>query len=67
MNRSRYGCHIGNTYMGASGYADNVAISVKSLHGLKYMISLYEEYADEYHIKCNPLKSKPVCYNVRKE
>ena len=33
LNRSQYGCHIGNTYMGASGYADDVAIITPPLHG----------------------------------
>ena len=34
LNRSRYGCHIDNTYMGALGYIDDVTIIALSLHGL---------------------------------
>ena len=29
------------------------------------LLRLYKEYAVEYHIKCNHLKSKPACYNSK--
>ena len=46
-------------------HADGVGIIAPSLHGLKHMFRLCEEYAVEYHIKFNPLKSKLVWYNAK--
>ena len=35
------------------------------LHGLNAMLKLCEQFAKEYDIKFNPIKSKLVCYNVK--
>ena len=58
------GCHVGPTFAGAFGYADDVALIAPSLYGLKKMISVCESYAERYHITFNPTKSKLICYNI---
>ena len=58
------GCHVGPTFAGAFGYADDVALIAPSLYALKKMISLCESYAERYHITFNPIKSKLICYNI---
>ena len=58
------GCHVGLTYAGAFGYADDIALLSPSIYGLKKMISICESYAQDYHITFNPAKSKLLCFNV---
>ena len=58
------GCHVGLTYAGAFGYADDIALISPSMYGLKKMISVCESYASDYHITFNPTKSKIICFNV---
>ena len=58
------GCHVGLTYAGAFGYADDIALVSPSIYGLKKMISICETYAQDYHIIFNPAKSKLLCFNV---
>ena len=48
------GCHVGLTYAGAFGYADDIALVAPSISGLRKMISICEVYAEEYHILFNP-------------
>ena len=53
------GCHVGLNYVGAFGYADDIAYRVSSsIFGLK------KSYAQDYHITLNPAKSKLLCFNV---
>ena len=42
------GCHVGLTYAGAFGYADDEALLAPSLNGLK--CNICEIYAEEYCI-----------------
>ena len=58
------GCHVGLTYAGAFGYADDIALISPSIYGIKKMIAVCESYALEYHITFNPTKSKIICFNV---
>ena len=58
------GCHVGPTFAGAFGYADDVTLIAPSLYALKKIISVCESYAERYHITFNPTKSKLICYNI---
>ena len=58
------GCHVGLTYAGAFGYADDIALVAPSLYCLKKMISICETFANKYSISFNPSKSKLLCFNV---
>ena len=57
-------CHIGRTYCGVFGYADDLAIVSPTLFGLRQMIEICEEYASEMELLFNPKKSKLLCYNM---
>ena len=63
MKHLGLGCHVGLTYAGAFGYADDIALVSPSIYGLKKMISICESYAQDYHITFNPAKSKLLCFN----
>ena len=61
---SDLGCHVGSSYAGAFGYADDIALLAPSLQCLKQMISICEKYASSHSITVNPNKSKLLCYNA---
>ena len=58
------GCHVGLTYAGAFGYADDIALVSPSIYGLKKMFSICESYARDYQTTFNPEKSKLICFNA---
>ena len=64
LQHSGLGCHVGLSYAGAFGYADDIALLAPSLQCLKCMISICEEYARSHSITFNPNKSKLLCYNA---
>ena len=47
LKHSGIGCHIGRTYCGVFGYADDRVIVSPTLFGLRQMIKICEEYASE--------------------
>ena len=58
------GCFIGRRYCGVFGYADDLALVSPTIHGLKEMIKICEDYDCELDIMFNPKKSKLMCYNM---
>ena len=58
------GCFIGRRYCGVFGYADDLALVSPTIHGLKEMIKICEDYDCEFDIMFNPKKSKLMCYNM---
>jgi hypothetical protein len=59
------GCHIGQTFLGSFGYADDLILLCPSLSGLKKMIQVCEEYAESYDILFNGKKSKLLIFNKK--
>ena len=45
LKESGLGCHVGRTFAGAFGYADDLALISPSLSGLRQMIKICEQYA----------------------
>ena len=45
LEHSGLGCHVGASYAGAFGYADDIALVAPSLQSLRKMISICEQYA----------------------
>ena len=58
LKHSDIGWHIGRTYCGVFGYANDLAIVSPTLFGLRYMIEICKEYASEIDLLFNPKKSK---------
>ena len=63
MKDSGLGCHVGRTFAGAFAHADDLALVSPSLSGQRQMIQICEQYAMEYSIVFNPVKSKLMCFN----
>ena len=64
LRESGVGCHIDGVFAGAFGYADDIVLLAPSLDALRHMIGICGDYAQEFHILFNPLKSKLMYYNV---
>ena len=51
LKKSGLGCHIGNRFFGALGYADDIVILCPTKNALKKMIKICENYALD-HVFC---------------
>ena len=62
LREARTGCHIGNQFVGAMGYADDLLLLCPSRTGLQEMLSIAEKYANDHKIAFSthpsPEKSK---------
>ena len=67
LKESAIGCHVGQTYVGAFGYADDIALAAPSLSSLKQMINICEQFAESHSITFNPSKTKLLCFNMKLE
>ena len=63
LKESRYGCKVGDVYVGCIAYADDVLLLCASLFGLKQQIKICEQFACEYKLKFNGDKSKLIIFN----
>ncbi len=56
---------MGNRFMGAVAFADDIKLLTPMFKGLKKLVSICEKYAEEYGIKFNGTKSKCMVYKGR--
>ena len=62
LRHSKLGCHIGNMFVGALGYADNLTLLSPTLSGLKSMLQIADTFGDEYDIVFNVKKYQFLVY-----
>ena len=62
LKKSGIGCWIGAHYLGAISYADDLTLLSPSHNGLQEMIKTCEEYAVEFGVEFNPIKSVCVLF-----
>ena len=65
LKNNGIGCHLGNNYVGALAYADDITLLCPSIIGLRQMIKVCEEYANEYNILFNGAKSQLLMFKGR--
>ncbi len=58
LKKSGIGCHIGNVFVAALAYADDVTLICPTLESLKMIIKICEDYASEYNVAFNGNKGK---------
>ena len=58
LQNSGYGCHIGNIFCGAMGYADDVILLAPTVTAMKHMLEICTQYGIEYSVLFNPDKTK---------
>ena len=62
LQKSGYGCRVGDAYTGCVSYADDLKLLSPTLHGLRQMVKICEKYANNYFIKFNGPKCKLLVY-----
>ena len=58
LEKSGYGCCVGEIYSGSVAYADDLLLLSPTLYGLKMMVKICEIYAKDHSIIFNGKKSK---------
>jgi hypothetical protein len=58
MSNAGAGCFIGNTFVGALAYADDIVLLAPSATALGIMLTICDSYASDYSIIFNASKSK---------
>jgi hypothetical protein len=48
LSNAGVGCYIGNNFVGALAYADDIVLLAPSASALRRMLAIYENYANEY-------------------
>ena len=60
LKLSHYGCHIGNVFCGAFGYADDVILISPTVNGLVRQLDICSIFGSEHNVMFNPSKTKLV-------
>jgi hypothetical protein len=63
LEHASVGCTVGNKYVGCVSYADDLVVLAPNLSALNVMITICENYADEFCIKFNGTKSKLMVFD----
>ena len=53
LKKANLGCYIGDLFMGALGYADDVVIIANTVCSLKSMLHICDDFGKEFHVKFN--------------
>jgi len=64
LKKSRVGCHIGHTFCGALGYADDVVLLAPTLSSVDVMLDICKDFAAEYDMIFNSAKSRHIQFPV---
>jgi hypothetical protein len=69
LSRASVGCYVGNVFVGALAYTDDIVLIALSPSAMHKSLNIYEDYANEYQIlfyayksKCSMFSSKNQCY-----
>ena len=65
LEKSGVGCHMGNHYTGGIGYADDLTLLTPTRSGLKVLIEICEQYADDYCVTFHCAKSMYLVFRGR--
>ena len=57
------GCRIGQHFLGAVGYADDLTLCAPSVSGLRRMLHTCEKFGEQFSVKYNPTKTVCVLFS----
>ena len=63
LKSTNVGCHIGHTYCGSFGYADDIALLNPSVHATNIMLQVCNSFSKDYNITFNAEKTKLLLFN----
>jgi Reverse transcriptase (RNA-dependent DNA polymerase) len=55
LEKAKIGCYIGNFYLGALCYANDLTLLAPTADAMRSMLSICEEYANEHALKFNAI------------
>ena len=61
------GCHIGDTFVGALAYPDDVVLLAPTKTAADIMLNVADKFANEYNVNFNACKTKHVLFNANDE
>ena len=62
---SEHGCKIGNMFVGALSYADDISLTSPTFSGLQKMVTICDSYRQDYNVQFIPKKT--VCMKISKD
>ena len=66
MDCSCIGCYIGNFFVGALAYADDLALLAPSANAMRTLLKICDDYSKQYSIVFNAAKSACLLVTVSK-
>ena len=66
LEKDGIGCWVGNYFLGALGYADDLTLLVPSARGLQHVLKTCESFGSEYDIQYNATKTVCMLFSLRK-
>ena len=63
LAESKIGCFIGNVFVGALAYADDIALLAPTTRAMRLMLGICDDFAQEYAIVFNAKKTKCLWVN----
>lgn len=66
LSASGFGCYIGECFVGALAYADDIVLLAPSATAMRKLLHICDNYASAYHVKFNALKSKCLYFGRKK-
>ena len=66
LSKAGVGCYIGDNFVGALAYADDIVLIAPSASALRIMLAICDNYANDYCISFNANKSKCLVILPRK-
>lgn len=65
LKNTKIGCFVGNFYLGALCYADDLTLLAPSATAMRILLNTCEEYANEHAMSFNATKSKCILFKPR--
>ena len=66
LQASGLGCHFGNNFVGALGYADDITILAPSIQATNKMLNICEDYATEFNVTFNAKKTVAITFGMNR-
>ena len=63
LARSGVGCLVGECYVGALAYADDIVLLAPTANAMRHMLKVCDNYASDYSIIFNASKSKCILFS----
>ena len=67
LQNSNAGCQMEGVFMGAQGYADDICLLAPSASGMRKMLRICENFAEQFHVLFNASKSALIVHSSNRQ